>query len=618
MADQFTLKDPVCCDVELYPNYLLVKFKHLASGKYISMEKYVGKELGRQNLKYLLGKYTVVTFNGVNYDSCIINAALSGFSIAELKRLSDDIIVENLKPWQVRKKYGYSESDFDHVDIREVCPLSATLKIYGGRLGCKDLMDLPIPPDTILDIKQMQHIDRYCGVDLDVTHELFNFLKSPIELRVGLSEKYGIDLRSKSDAQIAEAVVKSELKKNFNITAKKPSIKTGTEFLYEAPDYVNFESDNLNELLNFYTTTPLVVQESGHLELLFGGEEKVNKKTGEVTYKKFTNKIITVGSTEYTVGVGGIHSKEKKQSIVAGNGKRVKDIDVEAFYPRIIVNNQYAPKHLGKYFLQIYENFINTRIAAKRSGDKSTNESLKIVINGTFGKLASKYSILFAPDLMAQVTITGQLSLLMIIERMEKHGIQVVSANTDGIVLHYNEGDEDIIAEIVAEWEADTFYTMEETNYASINSRDVNNYVAVTTDGKIKGKGAYADLDDNFYRLRSNPTGQICVKAVHNFLIDGTPIETTIRGSKNIKEFLYIRTVNGGGAIKGGLTLGKSVRWYYSNDDLTSIHYAHNNNKVPTSDGSALAMTIPDALPIDLDYERYIEIAKKLLKDLGR
>jgi DNA polymerase elongation subunit (family B) len=62
-------------------------------------------------------------------------------------------------------------------------------------------------------------------------------------------------------------------------------------------------------------------------------------------------------------------------------------------------------------------------------------EGLKITINGSFGKLGSVWSILFAPDLLIQTTITGQLALLMLIHRLERKGIPVVSGNTDGIII---------------------------------------------------------------------------------------------------------------------------------------------------------------------------------------
>ena len=57
------------------------------------------------------------------------------------------------------------------------------------------------------------------------------------------------------------------------------------------------------------------------------------------------------------------------------------------------------------------------------------------MLNGTFGKTGSPYSVLFAPEMMIQTTITGQLALLMLIEHLETASISVISANTDGIVI---------------------------------------------------------------------------------------------------------------------------------------------------------------------------------------
>ena len=63
----------------------------------------------------------------------------------------------------------------------------------------------------------MQIFESYCQNDLGVTKALFNTLRSEIELRKEMSEEHGIDLRSKSDAQVAEAV----LKKAANIRGKE-------------------------------------------------------------------------------------------------------------------------------------------------------------------------------------------------------------------------------------------------------------------------------------------------------------------------------------------------------------------------------------------------------------
>ena len=68
-------------------------------------------------------------------------------------------------------------------------------------------------------------------------------------------------------------------------------------------------------------------------------------------------------------------------------------------------------------------------LEAELSYHKVQTDSLKISVNGSFGKLGSKYSALYAPDLLIQTTVTGQLALLMLIERLHLAGVRVISAN---------------------------------------------------------------------------------------------------------------------------------------------------------------------------------------------
>jgi DNA polymerase elongation subunit (family B) len=96
---------------------------------------------------------------------------------------------------------------------------------------------------------------------------------------------------------------------------------------------------------------------------------------------------------------------------------------------------QLHPMQIGPAFNDIYSGWIDRRIAAKRAGDKKVADSLKTLVNGTFGKTGSVWSILYAPDLMLAVTLGGQLSLFMLIEQLELSGLRVVSANTDGVVV---------------------------------------------------------------------------------------------------------------------------------------------------------------------------------------
>lgn len=242
---------------------------------------------------------------------------------------------------------------------------------------------------------------------------------------------------------------------------------------------------------------------------------------------------------------------------------------------------------------------------------KTTNEGLKITANGSFGKLGSKYSKLYSPDLMLHVTLTGQLMLLMLIERLENHGITVVSSNTDG-VEYYCDRDKIHIAEaIIFDWELDTGMTMEHGEYKALYARDVNNYVAVY-DGYTKAKGIFTE--QSIMKGRQCP---IVFTAIRKFLLDKTPIEETIRNEKEINEFVLSRTVRGGG-VYGDSYLGKMVRWYWSNSDTaTTINYKSNGNKVPLSDNCKPIMDFGVGFPADIDYERYIAYAIEQLETMG-
>jgi len=113
----------------------------------------------------------------------------------------------------------------------------------------------------------------------------------------------------------------------------------------------------------------------------------------------------------------------------------IVDRDVASYYPRLITTLKLFPASCGPNFLTAFNKIIDIRLDAKKKKIFSRDKGLKIVINGTSGKLSDVWSIFYAPDLTIQMTVSGQLALLMFIEWLELSGIQVISANTDGIVM---------------------------------------------------------------------------------------------------------------------------------------------------------------------------------------
>lgn len=292
------------------------------------------------------------------------------------------------------------------------------------------------------------------------------------------------------------------------------------------------------------------------------------------------------------------------------------------------------------------------------------NEGGKLAINGTFGKTGSPWSILFAPTMLIQTTVTGQLSLLMLIEWHEAYGMQVISANTDGVVIKCRRDQVYLSEHLVAEWQKRTGLEMETVEYRAVYSRDVNNYFAVKLDGEVKRKGEYARAG---LIEKKNPDAEICGDAVAEYLARGVPVEHTVRACRDIRKFIVAQKVAGGGVklwgegpaknalvrdmtdrlarygwTKDGVKwrlgetvtdartayastfapqtpeyLGKVVRWYYGTKSPGPIVYASNGNTASLSYGANPCMTLPDTFPDDIDYDWYIRKCQSIMVDIA-
>lgn len=577
-------------DSEVYRNYYLLAFLNVDTNETLTFEY----PLEINKIRRLLARNKTIGFNSINYDIPILNAALSGRSESELKNMSDRIIKNGIKWWIIYRNYpDIRESKFkQHIDLIEVAPGKASLKMYGGRLNTKRMQSLPIHFDAILTDEEKTLIKEYCVNDLQQTKELYQALSKQLKLREDISKQLKTDVMSKSDAQIAESVFKSKIP-----NVKKPNFDDNPDelwqFHYKVPEFISFKTDGMKEVLQNIIDAVFTVQ-----------------STGKCPIPKEITKIELFGKV-YKMGVGGLHSTEKSISHVTNSEHFLADHDVASYYPSIILNQGLYPQGTGKAFLKVYKDIYNTRLKAKATGDKVTANTLKITLNGSFGKLGSKYSFLFAPELLIQTTITGQLSLLMLIEDFELAGIPVVSANTDGVVVKCPWKLEHVMYDVILDWEDRTAFDTEENRYNALYSRDVNNYIALK-DGKAKKKGAYADPS-----LMKNSANIICVEAVTKFLSEGIDLETTIKSCRDVTKFITIRTVKGGAIDSEGKELGAAIRWYYSTEINGCIKYCVNGNKVPKTDGARELQELPEALPKDIDYYWYIKESQSILKDIG-
>jgi len=227
------------------------------------------------------------------------------------------------------------------------------------------LQELPVEFTSDLSYEQARGIRLYNINDLDVTGWLRNSLSADLELRKQMSQTYGVDLRSRSDAQIAERVMAAEMKNQTGIIINAQDARniwpSGTKFKYKNPDYVQFYTPKLQELHNTIVNQEFVIMDSG----------KVGIDGYEIDERKPKWKV-KVGGTTYTVGIGGLHSTEKSQTLFTDKRYRLFDRDVASYYPAIILNQGLFPQHIGPGFIPVYRNIVERRLQAKADKDKET------------------------------------------------------------------------------------------------------------------------------------------------------------------------------------------------------------------------------------------------------
>lgn len=591
-------------DTEVFKNYFL--FCALWGDKFLEIEVVSGSlsETDKDKIRKVLRKTTTISFNGKGYDIPIISAALKGYTTAELWELSNELITSGKVYWKITKARGIITPNIKHIDImRPASNTRLSLKKIGALLDYNDLRNLPYDPEKPLPNKKaVQEVKKYCRTDVEVTCFAFESIKENLEMRQGLEPVIGRDIMSHSDAAIAETYFKSKCYEHLGHEPKP--VKYPNIYNYKAFKDIKFNSKTLNSML-------------AELQEVDFHMDKLGRYRMGVDVMKMTAEI---GEGKYKLGHGGIHSTGKKDCYKSDDEYVILDFDVTSYYPALILKYHISPPAMREFFLKEFEKLVSMRLSAKSKGHASA-KGLKIIINGTFGKMGSDYSVLYSPDNMLNVTISGQLLMLMLVEMMEDEGFKVISANTDGVTVYVKRIYIDKVNAVARKWEKRSGLNLEDVEYSELYSRSVNHYFAVKTNGEVKGKGRYVGVDsgDELANRLKRPVAPVIMDALAAFLIHDVPIPTTIRNERDPMRFCFIQQVRGG-AIYKGQNIGNVARWAWveGGDTLT---YSGNGNKVPMADMSVPVLTRQFGEKLidkgKLDMRRYIDQTLTEIEDLG-
>jgi hypothetical protein len=343
---------------------------------------------------------------------------------------------------------------------------------------------------------------------------------------------------------------------------------------------------------------------------------------------EFKESLVFMGNT-YTFAKGGLHTENKPKIFEADEENIIVDWDVSSYYPAIIINNNKYPQHLGPEFLRGYKQMFNKRLELKPLAKKDKKikgivGALKLAVNSVYGKSSDMQSWIYDRQLTMFTTITGELSLLMLIEAYELAGIRVISANTDGVTILVKNASFDTMTAINKWWMDVTQYELERTDYAKIIFSTVNDYLAIKTDGEIKKKGDF--LTD--FELHKNKSARIVPIALEHYFVNDVPVADTIHNCTNIYDFCLRQKASKDfhyeGIANGKKTVyNKLIRYYVSNKGEKLLKVKNPECQSNAADVSQVeagdwVMHVCNHLqpdhPLDnINYAYYIERAERII-----
>lgn len=579
-----------------------------------------------------------VFYNGLRFDSQVLQFIINEHdNWNELSRLeickiiqicaSDTIHDSN---YGILPKYRDFQLSFKIIDLFEVHHFSnknrmVSLKRLEFEMDLENIEEMPIHfLKENLTQEEIQTTLQYCINDVSATYQFYLVTigetdhplykgNNQIELREDIEAEFGIPCLNYSDSKIGDEMIKKyyceEKNMEYSKLPKKGFFRKTVNVSNCIAPYVKFQTKELQEFLNEIRKEKLGMNDDFKKELHF-----------------YDN--------VYSFMKGGLHTENKPKIFEADEDELIIDWDVSSYYPAIIINNKKYPAHLGKEFLSGYKKMFEKRLELKPLAKKDKKikgivGALKLAVNSVYGKSSDVQSWIYDRQLTMFTTITGELSLMMLIEQYELSGIRVISANTDGVTIKIRKELIGKMHEINNWWCKSTGYELERADYQKIIFSTVNDYLAIKTDGEIKKKGDF--LTD--FELHKNKSARIVPLALEAYYVHGVPVSDTIKNHSNIYDFAIRQKstkdfhYEGIDRTTGETTVyNKLIRYYVSNtgEKLLKVKNPEcttNAASVSQVEAGEWMCTVCNHLPKDhpmdnINYSYYIERCEKIIRKI--
>jgi hypothetical protein len=236
-----------------------------------------------------------------------------------------------------------------------------------------------------------------------------------------------------------------------------------------------------------------------------------------------------------------------------------------------------------------------------------------------------------------QITINGQLQLSMLYEMLSlaiPEGIPLMQ-NTDGLEMMIPTSMIPVYMKVCYEWQQLTKLELEHDEYSKMVIRDVNNYIAIHKNGKVKCKGAFEweDLEKKKVSVfHKNKSFLIIPKAIYAYFVNGVKPEKFLQDNQNIYDYCGAVKAKGGwhfqerNIVDGYLSntrLQKIVRYYISNTGSKLVKCHNDGREIQVEAGQWLQTTINKMTDksfnqYDIDFSYYIESIYKEITQIEK
>lgn len=557
-----------------------------------------------------------------------------------------------------------------------------SLKWLEYSLNLKKIEDLPFEYDKPVPKEFIDKIIEYNINDVIATLTFYNFksggkhvMNDALALRSMLSKRHNVNMMNYNDVKVGVTLLGLAISEEMNMSfwdlqqmCRENRQSIAVEIGRNLADYIEFESEPLKAIHKWYSKQVLHVTKEAFTDMNQSRVKDIEKylckvepdytkglnKTKKIFKVKKGKEILTKLSLnafgcQFDLGTGGLHQCSKPGVYLSDDIWSIEDIDGASWYPHlyfmnIAVQSGYARMYGLKFseaFRKRYHQMYIDRTKIPKINPM--NKAYKLSLNGSFGQMLAAFSWLYAPEVGLGVTISGQLTLLMLIERMKlalKDDVQIIQSNTDGVTFRVKRTRLKEFNKIRLNLQDLIKVELEKIEYKQMIIVNVNSYIAQYTNGKCKTKGML-EIDKELHKNNSSRVVQI---ALYNYYIHNIPLEQTItqhinginfndvfenkgifdycKGVKTNKGYYYQGMSINGQNLNIEKYQGRVLRYFISNK---GIHVTKTNGESNPSNIEAHPQkgktyyitpfnTHFEALDYDINFQYYMRECRKVTR----